>query len=345
MSYKIFTASDFIHELKNNLPQVKHSLQLFITEHDFYAISDQILDCLSNNITLDIVISSLNNKKSLRLVNLFNRIVQFGGSVYWKVDHNLYQNGVHFMIIDKTFIINKTDYYSGQSDEEKVKHLNSLFDGFRLDSSEIHLLTGPIAIKLEVNNTFVDKGQYVTISWNVENAHEISLLGIKDNLEKKGTTDLLIKEDIVIELEARNREHKVSKQVIIKVVKEPVVDFSVEALDPFLEEYILLRGVGLNHEEYYAFYDQRIKLSWNVSGLGNFSEATLGELPLVGEHVSKLSQLILFEFLFDSIYGSIKKRIILKPVEDETKKAEINKPINKVTRLAKIFSNFKKILN
>ena len=345
MSYKIFTASDFIHELKNNLPQVKHSLQLFIAEHDFYAISDQILDCLSNNITLDIVISSLNNKKSLRLVNLFNRIVQFGGSVYWKVDHNLYQNGVHFMIIDKTFIINKTDYYSGQSDEEKVKHLNNLFDGFRLDSSEIHLLTGPIAIKLEVNNTFVDKGQYVTISWNVENAHEISLLGIKDNLDKKGTTELLIKEDIVIKLEARNREHKVSKQVIIKVVKEPVIDFSVEALDPFLEEYIVLRGVGLNREEYYAFYDQRIKLSWNVSGLGNFSEATLGELPLVGEHVSTLSQLILFEFSFDSIYGSIKKRIILQPVEDETKKAEINKPINKVTRLAKIFSNFKKILN
>lgn len=264
MSYKIFTASDFIHELRNNLPQVKHSLQLFIAEHDFYAISDQILDSLSSNITLDIVISSLNDRKSLRLVNLFNRIVQFGGSVYWKVDHNLYQNGVHFMIIDKTFIINKTDYYSGQSDEEKVKHLNSLFDGFRLDSSEINLLTGPISIKLEVNNTFVDKGQYVNISWSVENAHEVSLLGIKDNLEKKGTIELLIKEDIVIKLEARNREHKVSKQVIIKVVKEPVIDFSVEALDPFLQEYITLRGVGLNHEEYYAFYNQSIKLSWSV---------------------------------------------------------------------------------
>ncbi|MDC1522979.1 hypothetical protein N8377_02650, partial [Flavobacteriaceae bacterium] len=81
------------------------------------------------------------------------------------------------------------------------------------------------------------------------------------------------------------------------------------------------------------------------SGLGNFSEATLGELPLVGEHVSTLSQLILFEFLFDSMYGSIRKRIVLQPVEDEVKKEEINKPISKVTRLAKIFSNFKKILD
>ena len=109
MSYKILTASDFIYELWNNLPQVKHSLQLFIAEHDYYAISDQILDSLSSNITLDIVISSLNDRKSLRLVNLFNRIVQFGGCVYRKVDHNLYQNGVHFIIIYKTFIINKTD--------------------------------------------------------------------------------------------------------------------------------------------------------------------------------------------------------------------------------------------
>ena len=196
-----------------------------------------------------------------------------------------------------------------------------------------------------MDNTFVDKGQYVTISWEVENAHEVSLLGIQDNLENKGTIELLIKEDAVIKLEAQNREHKISKQVIIKVVKEPVVDFSVEALDPFLQEYIPLRGVGLNHEEYYAFYNQRIKLSWSVSGLGNFSEATLGELPLVGEHVSTLSQLILFEFLFDSMYGSIRKRIVLQPVEDEVKKEEINKPISKVTRLAKIFSNFKKILD
>ena len=76
--------------------------------------------------------------------------------------------------------------------------------------------------------------------------------------------------------------------------------------------------------------------------MGNFSEATLGELPLVGEHVSTLSQLISFEFLFDSIYGSIKKRIILQPAKDEVKKEEINKPISKVSRLAKIFSNFKK---
>ena len=66
-----------------------------------------------------------------------------------------------------------------------------------------------------------------------------------------------------------------------------------------------LLSKGKFRPEYYAFYDQRIKLSWNVSGLGNFSEATLGELPLVGEHVSTLSQFILFEFLFDSIYYTI----------------------------------------
>ena len=137
-----------------------------------------------------------------------------------------------------------------------------------MDSSEIHLLTGPMAIKLEVNNTFVDKGQYVTISWNLENAHEISLLGIKDNLEKKGTTELLIKEDIVIKLEARNREHKVSKQVIIKVVKEPVIDFSVEALDPSFQTkyyegiaYFLIAKFILIYE---AFSNNRSCTSLNL---------------------------------------------------------------------------------
>ena len=76
MSYKIITASDFIYELKQNIHQGKYSIQLFVNEYDFISIADELSAVLENKVSLDLVISSLTEKKSLRLVNLFNRIIQ-----------------------------------------------------------------------------------------------------------------------------------------------------------------------------------------------------------------------------------------------------------------------------
>ena len=346
MSYKIITASDFIYELKQNIHQGKYSIQLFVNEYDFLAISDELSAVLENKVSLDLVISSLTEKKSLRLVNLFNRIIQLGGSVYWKIDHNLYKKEVHFMIIDKTFIINKSDYYFGESDEEKVKYFNNLFDGFREDSTEINLLTGGISIRLEADKTFIEKSRYVKISWDVKNAHQISMVGINNDLESKGELELLIKEDTIVKLEAQNREHKASKQIVIKMIKDSGIEMTVEALDPILEEYVTLKGVGVNKEQHYAFFEQKIKLTWNISNMGNFSESTLGDLPLTGEYVFKLTNDISFNFIFDSIFGTLKKRIKLTPVlaEEEENEQEKDNLKSKLGRFADFFSIFNKYI-
>ena len=124
------------------------------------------------------------------------------------------------MILDKTFVINKSDYYAGESPEEKIKYLTNLFDGFRLNAEEIKLKTGEISIKLEADQTFVTKNNYVNIIWKVENAHKVTINKIgDDDLEHQGEMELLIKEDTILRLEAENRENKLSKQLIIKVIQ------------------------------------------------------------------------------------------------------------------------------
>ena len=340
---KIFTASDFIYDLKKNIFKGKHSLQLFITEFDFLALSNELLELLSTEITIDIIISSINQKKSLRLVNLFNRIVQSGGSVFWYENSDLYQNDVHFMILDKTFIINKSNHYVGESTEEKIKHLNSLFNNFRSDSDEIKLLTGEISIKLNAEKTFVEKNKHVKISWEVENAHRVSLENINDNLDYTGEMEILIKEDTIIKLEAENREKKLSKKLIIRVLKSSKVEIIVEAFDKSLEEYLVLKSAGLQKEQFYAFRSQQIRLSWTINTMGNFSERILGKLPLEGDHTFSLVQKSIYEFAFDSIYGTKKNKIVIIPVDEELEKEEIKiKEKKTIFGLAKVFSRFKK---
>ena len=342
--YKIFTASDFVYELKKNIFKCNHSVQLFITEFDLLALSNEIIELLPTERSIDIVISSVNQKKSLRLVNLFNRIVQSGGTVYWNENHDLYQNAVHFMILDKTFVINKSDHYVGESSEEKIKYLNNLFDNFRLSSNQIKLITGDISIKLEAEKTFVEKNKYVKIKWEVENAHRVSFENSKEELEHSDEMEILIKDDTVVKLEAENRETKQSKQLIIKVLKSNAVEITVEALDETLEEYLVLKGSGFQNEEYYAFQGQRIRLSWNIDTMGNFSEKVIGDLPLEGEYFFFLIHKTTYEFTYDSIYGTQKNRIIINPVEEKLEGDEEihHKERKTLFGLAKVFSRFKK---
>ena len=76
--YKVYTATDFVYEINKNISKTKYTLQLFLSEYDFLAISGAILNLTNTEIDITVIISALSQKKSLRVVNLFNRIIQSG---------------------------------------------------------------------------------------------------------------------------------------------------------------------------------------------------------------------------------------------------------------------------
>ena len=155
--------------------------------------------------------------------------------------------------------------------------------------------------------------------------------------------EILIKEDTIIKLEAENREKKLSKKLIIRVLKSSKVEIIVEAFDKSLEEYLVLKSAGLQKEQFYAFRSQQIRLSWTINTMGNFSERILGKLPLEGDHTFSLVQKSIYEFAFDSIYGTKKNKIVIIPVDEELEKEEVKiKEKKTIFGLAKVFSRFKK---
>ena len=339
--YKVYTATDFVYEINKNISKTKYTLQLFLSEYDFLAISGTILNLTNTEIDITVIISALSQKKSLRVVNLFNRIIQSGVTVHWNTDNNLYENDVHFAIIDKRFAIQKkSDYYKGEGAEAKIIFLSNLFDSFRLDSNEIKLLTGDISIKFETDKTFVQRNSYVNVSWDVKNAHRVSINSTNEDLEPKGKKAILINEDTILKIEAENREHKVSKQIIIKILKSSSIEFTVEAFDSIINEYVVLKSNNKKNYKYFAFHKQKIRISWANQNIGKLSEKLIGDLPLEGEHEFLLMQETKFFFKFDSIYGSKKYNFKISPVEEE-KKEDMNDKKNK-SFLNKILSAFKK---
>ena len=100
---------------------------------------------------------------------------------------------------------------------------------------------------------------------------------------QKGKKAILINDDTILKM-AENREHKVSKQLIIKILQSSSIEFTVEVSDSIINEYVVLKSNNKRNHKYFAFYNQKIKISWANQNIGKLSEKLIGDLPLEGEH-------------------------------------------------------------
>lgn len=338
--FRVYTASDFLYELHRTLPKCNFTLELLISEFDLISLEVPILDLINKKINVTIVISALNQKKSLRLVNLLNRIAHSGGIVYWNTDTQLYENDVHFVLQDKELAIKKSDFYTGEGTEGKLVFLNQLFDSSRAQANQIELLTGEIVMNFKADKTYVKRNSEVVLNWDIKNAHHISLVDHVENAEPNGKKILLIKEDSLFKLVARNRDSSVEKHLVVKVIKSNSLEITVEAYDNYLKEYVLLKSIENDQYTFLAFYEQKIKLSWVSNSIGALSEKLLGTLPIEGDHNFTLSRSFDFRFKFESIYGTQYTAVKVKPVQ-EKEEEEIKEEVSP-SFFATLFRYFKK---
>ena len=80
--YTLYTATNFSKELSKTLERVNYSIELLINENDILFISKSLFQILEKEIYAEIVISSDDEKKSLRMYNLLNRLIDCGAIVY-----------------------------------------------------------------------------------------------------------------------------------------------------------------------------------------------------------------------------------------------------------------------
>ena len=119
-------------------------------------------------------------------------------------------------------------------------------------------------------------------------------------------------------MEAENREHKVSKQLIIKILQSSSIEFTVEAFDSIINEYVVLKSNNKRSHKYFAFYNQKIKISWANQNIGKLSEKLIGDLPLEGEHEFFLRHET--KFSLNLIQFMVQKNIIFASLQLKKKK-------------------------
>lgn len=315
--FRFYYTFDLNSEIEKELLRASHLAQILIDEFDLYVISKALFEATAKGVSLEIVIISASNNKSMKLVNLCKRLVDQGVIIFWKVDKTLFSKEDYFAIFDKQYLVCRREQADFENPEKLLRIKNDYFNGLSITSKKLNLLAGEIDIQFSVDQSIVYSNSEVILNWDVKNAHEISIEPDVGNVENKGASAVKIKQDIKFILKAKNKDNSVRKSLFIRVIKEKEIDFTVEVYDPILKEFMEIQSSSFDKGLYAAFYSQKIKILWNIPMIGKLIESKIGNLSLTGQYEFDLTKNEFFFFTFKSLNKTQTKKINFKCFDDD----------------------------
>ena len=295
--FRYYYTNDLISELEKELLRDHSIVQLMIDEYDLFLVSKSLFEAVEEGISIEIVVISTNNKKSMKLVNLCKRLIDLNVQIYWRIDKDLFVKEDYFGIFDKEYLISKREQPNFDDAEGLIRFKNDFFNGLSLDSKKLSMFDGDIQIQFESNRSIIYPKEEIVLSWEVLNAHEVQII--------------LIDEDTKFTLTAKNKGNIQKKTVFVRVLKIKEIHFDIEVLDPVINEYITINSSSIEEERYAVYLGQKVKISWNIKMIGKLIELKLGNLPLSGFHEFEIFKDTEFNFIFKSLKSNQRKNISL----------------------------------
>ena len=321
--FRYYYTNDLISELEKELLRDHSIVQLMIDEYDLFLVSKSLFEAIEEGISIEIVVISTSNKKSMKLVNLCKRLIDLNVQIYWRIDKNLFVKEDYFGIFDKEYLISKREQPNFDDAEGLIRFKNDFFNGLALDSKKLSMFDGDIQIQFESNRSIIYPKEEIVLSWEVLNAHEVQIEPLDKKFESKGVQNILIDEDTKFTLTAKNKGNIQKKTVFIRVLKIKEIHFDIEVLDPVINEYITINSSSTEDERYAVYLGQKVKISWNIKMIGKLIESKLGNLPLSGFHEFEIFKDTEFNFIFKSLKSTQSKNISLHCFKDSSLFREI----------------------
>lgn len=322
--FKYYNTYDIISEINFQLLKSEFSLQILADFNDLFFLSDNLLKILNKNIVIEIIIVSNSDTKSLKIINLCKRLIDGGVDIYWYKNSVFFNEEHFFAIFDKTYLIEKSESQGNtENAEEIVRTKNSIFRNIALDSEKIKLLSGVINVDFNADLTIAHKNEFIKLNWAVENAYQASIKPIIGDIPLIGSTEIKVEHDQSFELTATNKESVVTKQIFIRVLDIKNIDFEISVLDPILDEFLKIEPSSIKDGHYGVYFDQTVKISWDINMIGKLHEDSLGNLPLKGNFEFKAQEKIFYSFTFHAIENTQKKTLVFHPFEESKNKKQL----------------------
>ena len=344
--YKVYTAPNFSEELTEVLKNVTFSIELLISKDDILKTSKSIFNLIEKDIQAKIIISSNTSKKSLRIYNLINRLIDCGVEVYWNTDLNLYKLNSHFLIFDKVNVVNKIFYNSNDNVENQVLYFLDIFSKILSKSTLIELNSDQIKVVFNSEKTFVKPFEPVLIKWKIKNADFFKITPTIEANEFIDETTIQLENDTLFKLSASNKNEFIDKFLFIKVNKSDEINFYVKVFDPILNETIFLNPlIKQGIEKYSCYLGQSVFIGFNSNLDITLKDTKIGKLTTNEDYNFVLTKSTDFHFKYN--FNGIKKEKIINiiPYKDNLILEKINNNLKKPSESLSFIERLKKFFN
>ena len=324
--FNSYSPDNFSEEIIKILDKANFSVELLICEKDLIHISKKLLKIVENNISCTVIVNSNSKKKSLRLYNLINRLCDCGVEVYWNIDDKIFKLESYFLIVDKTFLINKVFYSDGEQSDNQVMFFNNIFKEICNVSEQVFFSNDELQIKFESSKTIVKKNETITISWDVKNAVFCKIEPQFEEIEFSGFEKIQLNKDTLFKITARNKKYTLTKFLFIRVLKNFHFDVDVQVYDPIIKESLFLNPNFINGvETYVCYFRQSISIIWNKKSDVIVTEKKLGKIKNDGIFKTNVLKNLHFKFKYNFEGSNYIKELKIVSNSDEENKSIIEK--------------------
>lgn len=331
--YRYFQTQNLVGELDKEIEIASHLVQLIIDDFIFEKVGENLIKKLKEGISVEVVIVSKSNKKSIRLVNYAKEIIDLNGLVYFLIDKKTYNEDEYFAIFDKSYLISQSLSKNYQTEEEIFRMKNAIFNFYSQSKNHIKLYSGNIEVLFETDKTHVKKNEKFKISWNVKNAHSVHINKGIGNVDSIGSIISSVEEDTSYKLTAVNKNKTKLQELIVKV--SDIEDFKIDlyVFDEDLNNYVKLSPKKEIVEKYAVYNGQKVKISWDTPKVGKIFESNLGELKRKDKYEFIVNNRSDFVFTYFNLRNRKIKKISIYPFAEDEKKKSTNKTIQYVKKL------------
>lgn len=326
--FRYYSTFNLIAEVEKELQRAQYLVQLLIDEYDFHYLGDALIQAANRGVNIEIGIIASSDKKTMKLVHLSKTLIDCGVEIYWCIEQETFTREDYFALFDKSYVITKIKQNESKSEETIFRQINDLFNAIIERSEMLKLLSGPIEISFAANESILYENQSFFLSWDVKNAHDVSIEPDFLNLSRKNRLELVAVDDKKYTLTAKNKDSVAQKSIFIKVIKELEIKFRVEGFDEILKEFVDLSPLKTEYssDQSYAVYrGQKIKMSWSITSIGKLTETILGNMPLKGKHEFEVFSEEEFNFTFKSLQKSQFNKLSFYPFDSERIMSAVSK--------------------
>lgn len=311
-------------ELVKQLDTFQYQAQILVDGRVFLNLSNKIIKAQVVGKYFELIILLPRGYRTLENANLIHRVADAGAKV-GILEISAFDTEIEqFAIFDsKLFYSDRQEATAEDLHQFFLKKYND-FESIMNSCKQVSSYADSPKISFSSNKYFVSKGERVTLSWDVKNAHSIFLNPGNKSVDPLGEETLIIEDDCLFTIISKNIKSKTSLSIFIRCLQKEDLRLEISVFNKEVGDYIKIDPTVENESIYAVYQNDLVRVEWICTSRSRLFEAKMGNLKNVGFRDFIVGEISDMNFELQGTEGVFKKTITLYPLPKKSSKQPLD---------------------